>query len=69
MFGSCITEWIYRQTPINFSFYILIGVLAAISHERKVEKEQEKEAARWRAYLRAQRDALQQPGRALPVGV
>lgn len=40
IFGQSLTEWVYRQTPINFTFYILLGALAAVAYERKKAKEE-----------------------------
>ncbi len=35
IFGQSITEWVYRQTPILFTFYILLGALAGLVASRK----------------------------------
>jgi O-antigen ligase len=35
IFGQSLTEWIYRQTPILFTFYILLGALASLAHARR----------------------------------
>ena len=35
IFGQSLTEWIYRQTPILFTFYILLGALASLAHTRR----------------------------------
>jgi O-antigen ligase len=35
IFGQSITEWVYRQTPILFTFYILLGALASMAHARR----------------------------------
>jgi hypothetical protein len=35
IFGQSLTEWVYRQTPILFTFYILLGALASLAHSRR----------------------------------
>jgi hypothetical protein len=35
IFGQSLTEWVYRQTPILFTFYILVGALASLAHARR----------------------------------
>ncbi len=35
IFGQSLTEWVYRQTPILFTFYILLGALASLAHDRR----------------------------------
>jgi hypothetical protein len=35
IFGQSLTEWVYRQTPILFTFYILLGALASLAHGRR----------------------------------
>jgi hypothetical protein len=35
IFGQSLTEWVYRQTPILFTFYILLGALASLAHARR----------------------------------
>jgi hypothetical protein len=35
IFGQSLTEWIYRQTPILLTFYILLGALAGLAHARR----------------------------------
>jgi O-antigen ligase len=35
IFGQSLTEWVYRQTPILFTFYILLGALANLAHARR----------------------------------
>lgn len=35
IFGQSITEWTYRQTPILFTFYILLGALASVVASRQ----------------------------------
>lgn len=35
IFGQSLTEWIYRQPPILFTFYILLGALASLAHSRR----------------------------------
>ena len=34
IFGQSLTEWVYRQTPILLTFYILLGALASLAHAR-----------------------------------
>ena len=34
IFGQSLTEWVYRQTPILFTFYILLGALASVARAR-----------------------------------
>jgi hypothetical protein len=29
-----MTEWVFRQTPIFFTFSLLMGALAALAHSR-----------------------------------
>ena len=38
IFGQSLTEWVYRQTPILFTFYILLGALATLAHARCQER-------------------------------
>jgi hypothetical protein len=68
-FGMCgtlfqsMTEWVFRQTPIYFTFHILLGVLASLIYIRKCERRARKEAQReleereeqayWAAHLAA----------------
>lgn len=40
IFGQSLTEWVYRQTPILFTFYILLGGLAAIVYARRTHPEE-----------------------------
>jgi O-antigen ligase len=35
IFGQSLTEWVYRQPPILFTFYILLGALASLAHSRR----------------------------------
>jgi O-antigen ligase len=35
IFGQSMTEWVYRQTPIYFTFFILMGALAALAQARR----------------------------------
>ena len=35
IFGQSLTEWVYRQTPIFFTFYMLLGVLASLTAVRR----------------------------------
>ncbi|MGH7995817.1 MAG: O-antigen ligase family protein, partial [Opitutaceae bacterium] len=34
IFGQSFTEWVYRQSPIFYTFYILMGALAAVTYAR-----------------------------------
>jgi O-antigen ligase len=34
VFGQSLTEWIYRQAPILFTFYLLLGALAGVTAVR-----------------------------------
>lgn len=34
IFGQSLTEWVYRQTPIYFTFYIFLGALASLTSIR-----------------------------------
>ena len=49
-FGMCgtffqsMTEWVFRQTPIYFTFHILLGVLVSLVYIRKCERRAHKEA-------------------------
>jgi O-antigen ligase len=38
IFGQSFTEWVYRQTPILFTFYVLLGALASLAHDRRVAR-------------------------------
>ncbi|HZZ58498.1 MAG TPA: O-antigen ligase family protein [Opitutaceae bacterium] len=40
IFGQSLTEWVYRQTPILFTFYIMMGGLAAIVHARRTHPQE-----------------------------
>jgi hypothetical protein len=35
IFGQSLTEWVYRQTPLLFTFYIMLGALASLAATRK----------------------------------
>jgi hypothetical protein len=35
IFGQSLTEWVYRQPQILFTFYILLGALASLAHSRR----------------------------------
>jgi hypothetical protein len=37
VFGQSLTEWIYRQPPILFTFYVLLGALASLARSRRQE--------------------------------
>jgi len=53
-FGMCgtffqsMTEWVFHQTPIYFTFHILLGVLASLIYIRKCERRAVKEAEKER---------------------
>jgi len=34
IFGQSLTEWVYRQTPVLFTFQILMGALASVAYAR-----------------------------------
>jgi hypothetical protein len=36
--GQSMTEWVYRQSPILFTFSILLGTLASLDHLRRRER-------------------------------
>jgi O-antigen ligase len=38
IFGQSLTEWVYRQTPILFTFYAMLGTLASVAAARREEK-------------------------------
>lgn len=38
IFGQSLTEWVYRQSPILYTFYILLGGLAAVAYCRTRER-------------------------------
>lgn len=38
IFGQSLTEWVYRQTPILFTFHILLGTLASLVASRQRER-------------------------------
>lgn len=42
IFGQSLTEWTYRQTPILFTFYILLGALASLTAVRRRTRNQER---------------------------
>ncbi len=44
IFGQSFTEWVYRQTPILFTFYILLGALASLAHDRRQARREAAEA-------------------------
>ena len=47
-FGMCgtffqsLTEWVFHQTPIFYTFNILLGVLASLCYVRKLKRERQK---------------------------
>jgi hypothetical protein len=44
IFGQSLTEWVYRQTPILFTFYILLGALASLAHSRRMARIEQRPA-------------------------
>ncbi len=44
IFGQSLTEWVYRQTPILFSFYILLGALASLVQSRRESRRAQRAA-------------------------
>jgi hypothetical protein len=42
IFGQSLTEWVYRQTPILFTFYILLGALASLAQARRLALAEER---------------------------
>jgi O-antigen ligase len=42
IFGQSLTEWVYRQTPILFTFYILLGALASLTALRRRPRSEER---------------------------
>ena len=52
-FGLCgvflqsLTEWVFRQTQVMLSVYLLMGVLASMYHLRKQERKMEKREEEW----------------------
>ena len=42
IFGQSLTEWVYRQTPILFTFYILLGALASLTAIRRQTRNEER---------------------------
>ncbi len=38
IFGQSLTEWVYRQTPILFTFYAMLGALASVAVARREAK-------------------------------
>jgi O-Antigen ligase len=63
-FGMCgtffqsLTEWVFHQTPIYFTFNILLGVLASLIYVRKCERRARREAQR---ELEEREEAAQRP--------
>jgi len=54
IFGQSLTEWVYRQTPILFTLYVLLGALAGLVHMRRKLLDAERfEADRANAYPEA----------------
>jgi hypothetical protein len=49
IFGQSLTEWVYRQTPILFTFYILLGTLASLVAARHAARRRERlaDSAAW----------------------
>ena len=52
-FGLCgvflqsLTEWVFRQTQVMLSVYLLMGVLASMYYSRKQERRMEKREQEW----------------------
>ncbi len=46
-FLQSLTEWVFHQTPIFFTFNILVGVLASLCFLRKLERRERKAALKW----------------------
>lgn len=50
LFGMCgtffqsLTEWVFHQTPIFYTFHIMIGVLASLCYLRKLERKRQRAA-------------------------
>lgn len=42
IFGQSLTEWVYRQTPILFTFYAMLGALASVAAARRETKAAER---------------------------
>ena len=45
IFGQSLTEWVFRQTPILLTFYILLGALASLAFARRRLVAEERAAA------------------------
>jgi hypothetical protein len=45
IFLQSITEWTYRQTPLQFTFHTLVGVLASLYYARRHERVREESPA------------------------
>ncbi len=43
VFLQSFTEWVYRQTPILFSFNILLGALASLYYQKRRAQQWEQE--------------------------
>lgn len=63
IFGQSITEWTYRQAPILFTFYILLGALASLTAMR-LQARKEKRIA---DYAKATSRAIEARGGTLVV--
>jgi hypothetical protein len=45
-FFQSMTEWVFHQTPIFFTFNILLGVLASLYAMKKAERKMKRERRR-----------------------
>ena len=45
IFGQSLTEWVYRQTPILCTFYLLLGALASLTALRRQPRREERAVA------------------------
>jgi hypothetical protein len=65
-FGMCgtffqsITEWVFHQTPIYFTFNILLGVLASLYALKKAERKDRRENDRDMAIDDYQREHMEE---------
>jgi hypothetical protein len=58
VFLQSLTEWVFRQTQVMLSIYLLMGVLASMYYLRKQERKMEKRAQAWE-YTPPQRQLLE----------
>jgi hypothetical protein len=45
IFLTSVTEWTYRQTPILFTFHVIMGCLASLYYEKRLRARAKKERA------------------------